>query len=121
MVGFPLSTRPPYEAIEPSYGTDLNQEFEVNRVKFGDGYSQRKVPGLNADPQKWSINWENIHDDDAETLRLFFKGLRGVDLLEWTPYNQATPLKFSANRFRSRPTGYQTQTCSIELTQEFDL
>ncbi len=106
--------------IDPSYGTELSQEFKVKRVEF-QGYSQRKRDGLNAAPQQWSLIWENISDAESETLRAFFEGLGGVDTIDWTPYNQAAPLKFTANKFRSRPTGYKTATVSIQLTQEFDL
>lgn len=121
MPTFPNSTLPPYEPIEPSYGTDMQQEFKVKRLELGDGATQRKRKGLNSTPQQWSINWDNIPDDDAETLRLFFEGLGGTDVLLWTPYNQTIELKWTANRFRSRPSGYKVHTCSIELTQEFDL
>lgn len=107
--------------IEPSYGTDMSEEYRVRKVELGDGYSQRSADGLNTARQQWRLVWERLPDADAETLRQFFRNLRGIDIIDWTPYNQATQLKFTANGFSSKPVGYLKSTCSVTLTQEFDL
>lgn len=109
-------------AIDPAYGTDLTQKAKVRRIDFGDGFSQRKRHGLNSVRQKWNIVWENIPDADAETLRLFFAGQAGVELILWTPFGQATQLKWTdAGDFRSRPSGFGISNCSVTIEQEFDL
>lgn len=108
-------------AIEPSYGTDMTQDYRRKRIQLGDGYSVRARDGINSTAQQWRVVWERIKDQDAETLRLFFEGLAGVDVVDWTPFNQSGELKFTATGFRSQPTGYDNQTCSITLSQEFDL
>ncbi|MFL6864110.1 MAG: phage tail protein [Allosphingosinicella sp.] len=109
------------ETLELSFGTDMSQEYQVDRLSYGDGYSQRARPGLNTTPQRWRLVWNKISDADAETLRLFFEGLAGVDLVEWTPYAQATELKWTANGWSAKPSGFLVQDCSITLSQEFDL
>lgn len=106
--------------IELSYGTDMSMDVRVKRVDFGDGYSQRSLDGLNAVRQQWRLVWERIPDAQAEELRLFFKSL-GAGVVDWTPFNQPLPLKWSASGFTSKPVAYIISTASVTLTQEFDL
>lgn len=107
--------------LEMSYGTNMSESFRARRVNFGDGYSQRAKDGLNTAKQVWQLTWKNISDADAETLRVFFEGLGGVDIIDWQPYGQAVTLKWTANEFKSTPTGAMIATCSVVLSQEYDL
>ena len=121
MAALPNSTIAPFGPIEPSYGTDSSTEYKVRRVDYGDGYSARAAEGLNSVAQTWNLTWDNLPDADSEALRVFFAGLKGVGVVDWTPFNQATALKWTASRFRSKPSGYQVTSCSVTLRQEFDL
>jgi phage-related protein len=121
-----MATIPVIEGDDPdtqelSFGTSLGQQYRVRRVDFGDGYSQRSRDGLNTTPQVWQLQWNGISDADAETLRSFFESLAGVSLVDWKPYGQAAPLKWTANNWSSKPSGYLVQDCSVTLLQEFDL
>lgn len=107
--------------IELSYGTDMTTSYRVKRVDFGDGYAQRARDGLNTVRQRWKLVWERVSNTEAETLRNFFNGLAGVGIIEWTPYNQSTELKWTASDLSSKPVGPTTTTISVTLTQEFDL
>lgn len=107
--------------LDLSYGTDMTQKPRVRRVNFGDSYSQREKDGLNAQPQQWKLIWKNIADTDAEALRQFFEARGGVEIIDWTPFGQATALKWTNGDFKSKPTGHSISTCTVTLTQEFDL
>lgn len=111
------------ETLDLSYGSGMTEDYAVRRVSFGDRYSQRAREGLNPVVQQWKLSWTKIPDADAETLRLFFRGLAGVDLIEWAPYgqDQMRPLKWTATGWQAQPSGYLVTDCSITLTQEFDL
>lgn len=121
MVTIPYINGDP-ETLDLSYGTSASQDYKVRRVEF-DGYSQRSRMGLNSTPQKWRLVWNGISDADAETLRAFFEGLGGVDVIEWSPYgqNQSVVLKWTANGWAAQPSGFMKQDCSITLSQEYDL
>lgn len=106
--------------LDLSYGTDMTQEYKGRRVDFDEGYAQR-AKRLNGAPQKWRLNWENIPDDVAENLRRFFEERQGVDIIEWTPYNQQTERKWTADGWSSKPSGFLRQSASITLSEEFDL
>lgn len=107
--------------IELSYGTNMSEDYRVRRVDFGDGYSQRAQDGLNAQRQQWQLVWESIPDAQAEQLRVFFRQLGGTGIIEWTPFGQATQLKWTATGFTSKPSGTLISDVSVTLTQEFDL
>ncbi len=106
--------------LDLSYGTDMSQDYKNRRVDFGEGVSQR-AKRLNGAPQQWRLNWNNIPEDVAEELRQFFEDLQGVDIIEWTPINQLRELKWTADKFQSKPSGFQRFTASVTLSQEFDL
>jgi phage-related protein len=107
--------------IELSYGIEMAQDYRRKRIQMGDGYSVRARDGLNSSPQQWRLTWDNVRNAQAEILRTFFEGLGGVDIIEWTPFNQAVQLKWTATGFTSQPTTFMRSTCSVTLTQEFDL
>ncbi len=107
--------------IDQSYGTQMDQDYRRKRIQMGDGYSVRARDGINAEPQQWQVVWDNVSKEDAEDLRVFFEDLGGVDLIEWTPHGQLVELKWSATAFRSGPSTWGKATCSVTLTQEFDL
>jgi phage-related protein len=110
------------ETLDLSYGSGMSQEYKVRRVDF-EGYSQRAQMGLNSKPQRWQLMWSKISDTDAETLRAFFEGLGGSGIINWAPYgqNQSKVLKWTANGWSAKPSGFLVQDCSITLSQEFDL
>lgn len=103
------------------YGTQMTQDYRRKRIQMGDGYSVRARDGLNSTPQQWQFTWDNIPKEDAEDLRVFFEELGGVDLIEWTPLDQDTELKWTATGFQMQPSSFGKRTCSVTLTQEFDL
>lgn len=107
--------------IEPSYGTEMTEQFRRKRIQMGDGYSVRARDGINSKAQEWTVVWAKVSDAEAEQLRVFFEDLGGVDVIEWTPFNQSVELKWTASEFQSKPTGYNNQTCSVVMSQEFDL
>lgn len=111
------------ETLDLSFGTDMVEEYAVSRINYGDRYSQRARKGMNSVAQSWRLMWTRISDDDAEKLRLFFRGLAGVGIIEWAPYgqDQTRPLKWTGTGWSAKPSGYLVQDCSITLTQEFDL
>lgn len=106
--------------LDLSYGTDMSQDYKNRRVDFGEGVSQR-AKRLNGAPQTWRLVWENIPEDVAEELRVFFENLQGTDIIEWRPYNQTAVLKWTADRWSSKPSGHRRFSAGIQLTQEFDL
>jgi len=106
--------------IEPSYGTGFEQDYAVERVQFGENYGQRSNLGPNSSRQKGRLVWDHLTDTEAETLRVFFEGLAGTALVNWTPQGQPAALNYSAKRFRCSARDFDDNQCTVELLQEFD-
>ena len=56
-----------------SYSSSLEQEPRILNAKFGDGYEQNTYDGINYNPQKWSLTFQNISKVDALSILNFFK------------------------------------------------
>lgn len=110
-----LPTDPPM-----SYGTENTSTYEVSKTEFGDGYTAREAPGLNSIRQKWTLYWKGITTAQKEILRDFFRARAGVEAIEWTPFGQATELKFTCESFRDRPVGFDSWDCRANFEQVFD-
>jgi phage-related protein len=110
----------PLPDIPLSYGIENSPEQRVREVQFEGFYSQRAADGIQDERQVWSLNWDRVTQAQAEELRAFFKGLRGVSAFLWTPEGQDTELKFVGRNPRYRKTGYDSWDVSVTAIQVFD-
>jgi len=78
----------------PSYDAEKRSRPAVRSVKFGDGYEQRLVYGLNQNPKAWSLSWQNITEADADTLETFLDARAGQESFDWTPPDTSTSYKW---------------------------
>ena len=64
-----------FPSIEPSYAVRKDQSPKTKIVKFADGYEQRIIFGTpsHQNPRTYSLNWENITDDEGNTIDYFLK------------------------------------------------
>lgn len=68
--------------VDPDMGVD--SEPQVTVVKFGDGYEQRRVTGLNSNLKKYSVTIRTTRQD-AGYLEDFLSEHNGVKAFLWTP------------------------------------
>lgn len=87
MAAFPTTPK-------PAYGASKSSQPAVRAVKFGDGYEQRLVFGLNQDPKTWTLTWNNISESDCDTLEAFLDARAGQESFDWTPPDSATSYKW---------------------------
>lgn len=83
MAAFPTSP-------SPTYGATQSSSPITRTVSFGDGYEQRLVFGLNQDPKRWSLNWNNITETDADTITAFLEARAAKESFTWTPPDTTT-------------------------------
>lgn len=112
----------PHPTIELSYGNNLTKDFkqETKRTNFGDGQSQRFRKGITRAPQQWRLNYDEVSDTEAETLRAWFETRGAVTAFTWTPTGQSTELKFICLNFSSTPAAYNINNVSVVIEQVFD-
>ena len=71
------------KAWQPQYGASVDREPSIKRVRFGDGYEQRMVDGINAMLESWSLTFK-YGPDTIAAIDLFLKTCNGVKAFTWT-------------------------------------
>ena len=66
--------------ITPSYTLDLDTTERMNEIKFGDGYSQRSLDGINTDALEFTAVFANRSELVITAIYDFLKGV--------SPYNR---------------------------------
>lgn len=72
-------------AIEPSIGFTKNTKPSINIAKFGDGYSQRAVSGINNMPGTWRLTFKDQPLDVVSAIEAFLIARGGTEAFYWTP------------------------------------
>jgi len=82
-----------FPSITPTYGAQKKSAPVVRTVRFGDGYEQRLVFGVNQNPKMWNLTW-NVSETDADTIEAFLDARAGQEHFDWTPLGEATAYKW---------------------------
>jgi len=68
----------------PSYEPTEVSKPRVRKNESADGFAQRAVSGLNADPKQWQLVFSNRTDAEREGIANFLDAHYGSDSFEWT-------------------------------------
>lgn len=71
---FNLVASVPIPEPEISYGSDFETSVRLNSVKFGDGYEQRSLDGINAVPLSINFAFTKRSKDVVRQVDLFLRG-----------------------------------------------
>lgn len=73
-----------------SYGSPMAMKPRVLAAKFGDGYEQRTLDGINNKLETWQIQARGLKDaTEAATMEAFLRTQAGVTPFTWvTPYGR---------------------------------
>lgn len=69
----------------PSNGSSVSRTPKVNRAKFGDGYEQRSLNGINTNPRMWQVMFSSRETAEADQIASFLNARGGVESFDWTP------------------------------------
>ena len=58
----------PFDNLKPKYNYTVSRQPTINVVSFGDGFEQRLTEGLNRNPRKLRLTFENITESESDTL-----------------------------------------------------
>lgn len=106
--------------IQPDYLSSLNKQPRVRKVGFGDGYEQRSADGLNPNPDKWLLNWDELTDADITTLLSFFDGLGGVATFTWQSLYASAPKTYVCEKWDPTPVSANHHRLSASIYQVFE-
>ncbi|WP_038910948.1 phage tail protein [Dickeya dadantii] len=83
----------------PQASIQLTREPSVSVVKFGDGYEQRQVKGINSVMDKYSLTFRGVsgmcgRENVAVAAEAFLKARGAVESFYWTPPHTGAPALF---------------------------
>lgn len=81
---------------------DESAEFKVDKVQFGDGFSQRIPSGINNGLRRWSVTFTDRSQAEADAIVAFFVGKRGSTSFTWMPQGFTSDLRVICPTY-SRP------------------
>ena len=67
--------------VTPDKNFVRQRKPKVRTTKFGDGYEQRKVIGINNFEETYTLSFNNRNEAEIDDLNTFLAGLNGVDHL----------------------------------------
>ena len=80
--------------IVPDKSLGVQSSPTILSQKFGDGYEQRIVYGINQDAKLWQLVWRNIPKTQADTNSTFLEARGGKESFNWTPPGSSTSYKW---------------------------
>jgi len=69
----------------PSSTSRLAKKPRMNKVQFGNGYSQRAGDGINSITEKWGLVFSVRDNTDADAIIAFLDAREGHESFDWTP------------------------------------
>jgi phage-related protein len=119
--------------IPPSYGSPKEPVIALDKVKFGDGYEQVALAGLNPVQDVFNLNFNKKRRVVAVAMERFFKGepegsIYARNVSEWfwwlPPYPYAPegslPIKVLCDRWNLTPDTWDSVNISATFTQSFE-
>ena len=73
----------------PQRGLNPKYKYEINVVKFGDGYDQRGPKGLNNEMDSYPLTFR-LPDADIDIILEFLRSHKGYIAFQWTPPDRET-------------------------------
>jgi len=111
-----------FPAIQVHYGSSLQPvKPQIQRLDFGDGYSQRLGQGLNPISEDWDIILKDITTAEKDTVVIFLKEKAGAEAFYWTPIGETVPRKYTCPEWLPVPAEGQLWTVTATFIEEFDL
>lgn len=106
--------------LQPDYSSSMNKQPKVRKIGFGDNYEQRVADGLNANPDKWTLNWNELTDAEITSLLAFFDSLGGVATFTWQSPYATTAKKYVCDKWDSTPVDDNNHRLTASIYQVFE-
>lgn len=103
----------------PSSSSSVETKPKVVTAKFGDGYEQNLLDGINSSAEEWSLTFADYDLTTAETIVSFFKDNNTAT----TPFDWTTPdgntYRFLCKSWKRNFTSSMTAAISCTFQQVF--
>jgi len=88
----------------------------IRSVKFGDGYEQRALDGINAHLKSWDLSFQDRTTDEIDQIEAFLDYHLGITNFTWTPPSSAVAGQYVCRSWNRIPHVFDVET----LTATFD-
>lgn len=108
----------PIDFPNPDWGLDTTTEFEITKVQFNNGYTQRSENGINTAMRSWSPTWTNLSEEQANRAEKFLVERRGVEPFWWNLPDGERVWVVSGTKVSKKHDAYDCFTLSCSMTEE---
>tara|TARA_Y100000004_G_scaffold56940_1_gene63352 strand:+ start:2993 stop:3331 length:339 start_codon:yes stop_codon:yes gene_type:complete len=84
---------PTFPDFDPAPGMTKQSQPQVRIARFGSGYSQRSVFGLNQNPKSYNLTFR-VSESESDTIEDFLDARGGAENFEYTPPGESAAKKF---------------------------
>jgi len=102
------------------FGSQKTKQPVVSQIKFGDGYEQRQTTGLNTNPQKWDLQFNNRDTSEIDDIDDFLDARGGVESFDWTPPRASDAIKVVCRQWQRTLASAQFDTLTATFEQVFE-
>ena len=113
-----LTFSPP---AEPEVGAGAEITYRARVSQFGDGYEQRVPDGINNQRLRVTLLWRVLSATDANTIQVFFSGVRSDAAFFYTLPWESAPRKFRLDSLSRQATGIARASITAQCVEVFDL
>ena len=103
----------------PSYASEVAIKSSVIETRYGDGYSQRLLDGVNAQRQAWNCQFDVRADTDADSMMEFFYE-HAARSFEWIAPRAASAKRYIAKEPSRVFVGPNVSAVKVTFEQVFD-
>lgn len=104
----------------PEFGSSGDYAPNVTINKFGDGYEQRILLGMNSSPGIWNLTFANRETDEGSDILDFLIAREAVEAFLWTPPLESDALVFVCRKWNKAPQKGNRYTITATFEQVFE-
>jgi len=107
--------------LSPKYGLAIENNPKITTITFGDGYEQRLTEGLNQNPRKLPLIFENITESESDTLISFLNSrVTNADSFVFTPPNDVVGNFVIDSKYKKTINYPNRATVSVTFREVFE-
>lgn len=104
-----------------SFGLEVQEDYKIKRIKYGDNYSSRVADGINNVEEEWNISWDDLTIVEATALRAFWRARGGTESVQFTPPDYTEEISVvSISKLSIKYAGYNRRSCSLTVERVYD-
>lgn len=118
-----MRTLPDIET-NPDYGLTETPEYSLDETDFGDGYTQVRPRGINAERRVWELTWSRLTKEESDILFDFLRDTKGAEKFYWVHPDSvglSVPLKVRCKNPKRVYNSFNAYTVTATFREDFGL